>query len=321
MVEEKKKSALEKFVSTYFSNLGKLALVNLIFAVPACVAVAACYLICRYLVPQATTFILPLSIIFASPFFAGVVVLCRSILFDSDTDNLLKRFMSAVKENFKAFIIHGVITYVAVVGCYHGILIYNQLAKAMGFLYVMLIISVLLALFVLFFLYSIYMMSAFFDLGIKNVYKNGLLMTFGELKNNFLATFGMVGYLLVVSLPVMLFLALAYLWGPVPTAIVIAVYVIAAFVFLVPSGLTSIMVYVIYPDMKRVISGEARNTIEAMRKEEEIMAEIKAEESADDTIDISIEDLEKNADEYIFYKGKMMKKSALISKLKESEDV
>ena len=318
MTTDKKKSGFEKFISTYFSNLGKFTLVNLIFAVPFALAMGICFTLCKLLLPQATMIIMPLVLVLASPFYSGVVVSCKNIYFDETTFGIFKGFKDAVKENFKAYFLHGIVAYLAFVGCYHGIVIYNLLAKASWIFYIMLFVSVLVAVFLLFFLYAVPVMSAFFDLKLHDVYKNSALVTFGEIKNNFFATVGILAFTAVLSLPVMLFMLLSYVWGTDVTAIVTLVYAVLALLLMFPSGASSIILACLYPDMKRVISGEARANIEAIRKED---AENNAKDdySTATTEDIDTEAIMKSSGEYVFYNGKMVKKSVFLEELKESE--
>lgn len=317
MTTERKKSGIEKFISVYFSNLGKFIFVNLIFALPLAVAAVLSYLLCKFLLPYPTV-VFPLAVLFAAPFYPGVLVVTKKLCYGETDLNIFSEFITAVKSNFKAFILHGIVAYVAFVGCYHGIVIYKSLSAASPIFYVMFFVSILLAVFVLFFLYGLPMMSAFFDLKLKDVYKNSALMTFGELKANFMATVGIIVYALVLSLPVFIFGLLTYVWGAAVSVYVIIAYICLAVLLILPSGISLIIISSVYPDMKRVISGEAQKTIEAIRKEEEVKA---AEDSkATDFSDIDVSSLEKSSGEYVFYNGRMIKKSAVLDKLKESED-
>lgn len=318
MTTERKKMGIEKFISVYFSNLGKFILVNLIFALPFALAFGLCFILCKFLLPY-PTLVLPFTLVLAAPFYSGVVVVSKNIYYDEVSSGIITEFLSAVKENFKAYILHGIVAYVAFVGCYHGMVIYNTLTQLSPVFYVMLVVSVVLALFLLFFLFGLPMMSAFFDLKLKDVYKNSALMTFGEIKANFMAAAGVVVYLAVLTLPVMAFILLDFVWGEVMSLWAIFIYVALAMLLLVPSGVSAIITSTIYPDMKRVISGEAKKNLEVIRKEEE-EEKITEEESTPEFSDIDIEALNKSSGEYVFYNGKMIKKSVILEELKEREE-
>ena len=317
MTTERKKMGIEKFISTYFSNLSKFILINLIFALPFALAFGLCFLLCRFLLPY-PTLIMPLGVVLAAPFYSGVVVVSKNIYFDELDEGIFAQYIHAVKDNFKAFILHGIVAYIAIVGCYHGIVIYKTLSATSPVFYVMFFVSILLAVFLLFFLYGIPMMSAFFDLKLKDAYKNSLLMTFGELKANFFATVGIVAYLAIISLPIMLLGFLSFVAGEVVTAYIILGYVIIAVLLLVPSGVSAIITASVYPDMKRVITGEAKKNIEAIRKEDE-EEKIKEEKKEPEFSEIDMSALEKSSGEYVFYNGKMIKKSVIMEEIKERE--
>ena len=317
MTTERKKMGIEKFISTYFSNLSKFILTNLIFALPFALAFGLCFLLCRFLLPY-PTLIMPLGVVLAAPFYSGVVVVSKNIYFDELDEGIFAQYIRAVKDNFKAFILHGIVAYIAIVGCYHGIVIYKTLSATSPVFYVMFFVSILLAVFLLFFLYGIPMMSAFFDLKLKDAYKNSVLMTFGELKANFFATVGIVAYLAIISLPIMLLGFLSFVAGEVVTAYIILGYVIIAVLLLVPSGVSAIITASVYPDMKRVITGEAKKNIEAIRKEDE-EERIKEEKKEPEFSEIDMSALEKRSGEYVFYNGKMIKKSVIMEEIKERE--
>ena len=289
MTTERKKMGIEKFISVYFSNFRKFTLVNLIFALPFAVAFGLCFLLCKFLLPY-PTLVLPFTAILAAPFYSGVVVVCKNIYYGEISSGIFSEFLSAVKENFKAFILHGFVAFVAFVGCYHGMVIYNTLTQVSPVFYVMLIVSVLLAVFLLFLLFGLPMMSAFFDLKLKDVYKNSVLMTFGEIKANFMALIGVAAFLAVLSLPVMAFMLLSFVWGGTVTGYVTIAYIVLAMLLLVPSGVSTIVTASVYPDMKRVITGEAKKNIEAIRKEEE-EEKLKGESEASEFADIDMEAL------------------------------
>lgn len=317
MKTERKKMGIEKFISNYFSNLGQFVLLNLMFALPLALSFGLCFVVCKFLLPY-PTIILPFTLVLAAPFYSGVVVVSKNIYFDEVTFGIFSEYINAVKENFKAFIIHGIVAYFAVVGCYHGIVIYNSLTSVSPVFYAMLFLSGLLALFLLFFLYGVSMMSAFFDLKLKDVYRNSVLMAFGEIKVNFLATVGVLAFLAVVSLPLMFLGMLSLVWGDTISLYSIVGYSIVAVLLLVPASVCAIITACIYPDMKRVITGEAKKNIEAIRKEDE-EERIKEETKAPEFSDIDMAELEKSTGEYVFYNGKMIKKSYIMEELKERE--
>lgn len=321
MTTERKKTGIEIFISTYFSNFGKLLKVNAIFALPFAVAIGACCGL-SFLAPKAFTVIMPLVALLAAPFYSGVVMSCKNIYFGTLKLGVFKEFIKSVKGNFKAYILHGAVAYIAFVGCYHGIVIYYNLARSSWIFYIMLFVSVLLALFFLFFLYGLFMMSAFFDLKLKDVYKNSLLMTFGELKANLFATLGIAAYALVLFVPVgALSFFYALLSQELVTCLILG-YIAFAVIFLAPSGISTIVIAAVYPNMKRVITGEAQAALAASQSSED------EDEIYDDTAEgeyaampqVDVEALLKSSGDYVYYRGKMIKKSQFVAEIEKRKE-
>lgn len=316
MITDRKKTPFEKFFSAYFSKFGHFTLLNIIFAVPLAVSFGVCFLLCRFLLPQAAMVILPATLILAAPFYSGVVVVGKKLYYDEVMDGVFTEYISAVKENFLHFLLHGVVAYLTFEGAYYGISIYTYLAQASKIFYAMLVISVIVLLLLLFLLYGVSLMSAFFELKLKDVYKNSFLMTFGEIKANFIATLCVVAFLAILSIPLAFFFNLTSVWGEKTSLVVIYSYLGAIFAFLIPSAVSSFVTASLYPDLKRVITGEAKENIEAIRKEE---AQKEQEEAEPDYSAVDLSALEKSQGDYVFYNGKMIKKSTILNEIKEKE--
>ena len=102
--------------------------------------------------------------------------------------DLFKTFIEGIKNNWKRFLIHGVITYFAVIFSYFSIRLYSALISQpnadsffLVMIYVCLIISIIIAVAFLFIFFYVPSMTVTFDLSLKNIYKNSALMSFGEL--------------------------------------------------------------------------------------------------------------------------------------------
>ncbi|WP_440454090.1 DUF624 domain-containing protein, partial [Ruminococcus intestinalis] len=197
MAGKKAKFALTDFFNNLFNNFGKIVFTNLLFAVPLAVLVTAFYFLDSALKLNGY-FILMLSIIPLSPFFAGVTLVTSRLARGKENVDVFKTFIEAIKNNWKRFLIHGVITYFAVIFSYFSIRLYSALISQpnadsffLVMLYVCLIISIIIAVAFLFIFFYVPSMTVTFDLSLKNIYKNSALMSFGELKHNIIATFGL----------------------------------------------------------------------------------------------------------------------------------
>ena len=93
-----------------------------------------------------------LSIIPLSPFFAGVTLVTSRLARGKENVDVFKTFIEGIKNNWKRFLIHGVITYFAVIFSYFSIRLYSALISQpnadsffLVMLYVCLIISIIIA--------------------------------------------------------------------------------------------------------------------------------------------------------------------------------
>lgn len=322
MEDNRKKVGFELLLNNFKSSLGRMILVNIIFAVPLLISLVLVYYLCSLntqinLLP----ILMPLVFVLVSPFYAGVVVLCREYSQGIKPDNTLKTYFKAVKENWKGFLLGGVLLYVAVVVCFFSIFIYLSMAEAFWFFYVLLFFSVLIAVFFLFMFYGVFLMTASFDLKLKDVYKNSALMTFGEIKNNFFATICVAALLSIVFFPIIVLFNLA---GTIPVDLVeilIYVYFLVVLGLLIPAPCSMIISYFLYPNMRAIIAGDTivgENENAPAPDIKDVGQELK-NDSSDSQVDIESL-LSGDEEEYIFYKGKMIKRKTLAQILKESEE-
>ncbi len=314
MAKESKVKGFEILFKKLKKNYGKLLMVNLIFALPLGASIGIAYLI--NMLVHIDLLIYPLVLIFAAPFYSGVVVLSRDISEGDFKGGYLKRFIESFKENWLKFLISGIFLYIAFEICYLGIYLYIAMASKYGWIfYLPMTFSVLITLFFLFLFYGVFLMIPSFELKMRAVYKNSALSTFGELKNNFLATLCIVVYLLILCLP---FIIMSYLASVLPAPVVIAmltVYVILALVFLVPAPISMIISHYRYEDMLRVIAGVNTQVGETSEEKVEKVKEEVKEELESNAVDIE-KLLNGNDDDYVFYNGKMIKRG-LLRKLHE----
>ena len=128
MAGKKAKFALADFFGNLFSNFGKIIFTNLLFAVPLAVLVTAFYFLDNAL-KLGGYFILMLTIIPLSPFFAGVTLVTSRIARGEEELNVFATFVEGIKNNWKRFLFHGVITYFAVIFSYFSIKFYSSLVS------------------------------------------------------------------------------------------------------------------------------------------------------------------------------------------------
>lgn len=317
MYQERKKLGFELLISNLFSNLGRLVVANLIFAIPFLGSVAIMWCVYKFLLPS-FVLVIPFSLVLASPFYSGVVLLSREYSQNKSPRNVLKTYLKAVRDNGPRFICYGALLYVAILGCYFGVRVYITMAASYsGFFYVFLFFIFLIALFFLFFFYAVPLMTVSFELKLKDVLKNSALMTFGEFKNNFFSTIGLIIFLAIALFP---FLVIPYLVSVLSVErvkLLLVLYLGISFGMLIPAPCAMIISHYLYPNMRTVISGEGVPTFEPTSQRNSITSENKETTPTPE----EIAELSKgDGDEYIFYQGKMIKRKVLLKMLKEKEN-
>ncbi len=314
MSNEKSPVALTTFITSLFHNFPKLLLTNLLFAVPSAVFFGLFWFV-NTATGLNSNFILFLTAIPLFPFYAGVVQVTSHMVRGEKNVDVVHNFISGVKENFLRFLVHGAVFYAAMFFSYYSITMYASFGRFNGMFYILLAISIIVSIFFLFSFYYIPPMTVTFDISMKNIYKNSALMTFGEFKHNIIATFGLFVLFLID--------ATILLCCYVPIAVIIATIILA--LFLVPSIMSFIINSAVYKPMYKTIVGGDEKSKEIDKKIENRKNGIfdDNEETSQKNIAEGFSNIEvdENADgdEYIYYNGKMIKRSVLL-KIKNNEN-
>lgn len=311
MSSNKSSFALTEFFSGLFHNFPKLLLTNLYFAVPSAVCFGVFWLINSFFKIN-SNFVLFLTVIPLFPFYAGVVQVTSHIVRGDDDINVWGNYIAGVKENFVRFLIHGIILYAAILFSYFSIRMYVSLGTENGMFYMLLVISVLICIFFLFVFYYVPSMTVTFDISMKNIYKNSALMSFGELKHNIIATFGVIVLFLLCATVLMC----CYL----PAIIITVTFLLA--LFIVPSIMSYIINSAVYKPMYDMITGKDKRNSEIENKINDAKNNLSdsKNKSKNGSYDISTLEIDESgdSDEYIYYNGKMIKRGVLL-RMKDNE--
>lgn len=324
---EKTKVALIDFFNNLFGNFGKLMFTNLIFAAPFAVFFAIFYFI-NVVTGLNANFILFLTVIPLFPFFAGVTLITAKMVRKEENIDVFSTFVRGVKDNFRRFLIHGVILYFALIFSYYSISFYSSFisqiraSSADGgailvFMYVFLIISILIMVAFLFIFYYVPSMTVTFDISFKNIYKNSALMSFGEFKNNIIATLGLFIFALLCA-TVLLFA------GSFNSSLVLIIVTAIVFLFFVPSIASFIINSAVYAGMYSMITSKNKK-LESIDKKIERRKQGNFFDYDEDEPNLNEEFLDldidesKDGDEYIFYNGKMVKRSVILKMKQEQQ--
>lgn len=290
---EKQKMGIARFFTGYLKNLHKILLTNILFAVPLAGFTALFFWLNSLLHPL-FDMVLFLAVIFVYPFFAGVTAVTRNIAREDEDVRVIKTYFSAIRDNLKYFIVHGVVLYFAIFFSYASLTYYWKMAQSNSVFLGVFIVTAIIVLAAVFVFYSVPVMTVTFDLSLKDIYKNSFLMSFGELKNNLLASLGL--FLLA------LFCATIFITVPSFTILLITMAVLALLV--IPATASFIINFYIFKDMMTMIGEEAEpsDTDDVISPSESVK------------LDFSSLDLDekKDGEEYLFFNGKMIKRKVLI---------
>ena len=305
---ERKKLKFEILIEKYFTNFSKIILTNLLFAVPSLALICAFYFLSKAIfsgvvyVPFVLICIFPIY-----PFYAGVVKVVRNLVRGDEAFSVVQTFISGIKENFKPFLLHGFLICAASIISFLSINLYINLLSQSWIFGALLFFSIIVTMFLFFTSLYLPLMTATFDLPLRYIYKNSFLMSYGEIKNNFFASFALIVFFGIIM--TVMFIPGNSIW--------LKIIVAALWALLIPTTYTFINAFFIYDGMFKMVSGEGHDRFEKDKTPERKKSEPPVVNDDDfSTIDVS---KLKDTDDYIFFNGKMMKQSAVLKMVREKE--
>lgn len=301
MEETRKRMKFEVLIERYFSNFGRIILTNLIFFVPLLVLIGVMFLLQSVVQGVAFTVLSSLLAIVLFPFYSGLVLVCRNLARGDEEVKVFSSFIKGVKENFKKFLLYGAIVSLVIILSYFSISVYSKLLSSSWMFYALLIVCILIALAALFAFFYIPVMTVTFDLSVKNILKNSFLMSFGEIKNNFFALIALA-IVLAISFTIVAFSS---------NAVVLIVLTLLLLALLLPASCQFVVSFFVYDDMYASIAQRDEKSELLDKAIIEAKNMVAQTQVVEDYSDVDISSL-KDTDEYVFYKGKMMKQSVLL---------
>ena len=297
-----------------FRNLPRLMLTNLLFAVPLAAFFALFWLLGSLLPPDGLLqgLVRLLAVIPVFPFYAGVVKITAKMATGEEKTPVFSNFFSAVKENFARFLVHGAVFYCAVVFSYVSFNLYLKLLSSSMIFVLPLVITVIIMLVFLFMFFYIPAMTVTFDIPMKYIYKNSFLMSYGELKHNFIGLFGLF-LLTVVSTSLLI-----ACYGSRVAVVIMTVLLVT---LLVPAVASFIIHAAVYERMYTMITDKAAQLdavnakIDAKKQQQHAQSR---EELMDAVRDFEIDEAVPD-DEYVYFNGKMVKNGVMKKLKREAE--
>ena len=223
------------------------------------------------------------------PFFAGLVMTVRKIGIEKKDVPVAKTFFGTVKENFKVFLLHGVVTY-AIIACsifafmYYFSLLGSSLAYGS-----MLTVYVLFSLILTSMMFYVPIMSVTYELKISDIYKNSFILVFGNILKNILAML----FFIAVSLGFILWIAAAE-----GAMLVIAITVAVLFYPLIATYGVNVIIAKGLQEYVGSFTGKDLLVDKEFEEKVEKIVEQQAVERAD------------SSNDYVFVNGKMIKRES-----------
>lgn len=290
---DKNNYKLSNFFISFFDNFGKMFITNLLFNIPLIIFGGIVILI-SYLMGYINIFIVFLLIPIMSPFFAGLTYVCKKLTIKQKIQPA-KDFFKGVKENFKYFIVNGLIFYVVAVGLWITFNFYRDNLEQ-PIIIAALVFSIIFGLYFLFMEFLIPTMSVSVELKFIQILKNAVVLTLAGFINN-LKT--LISFMLVFSV---IFTMFQLLGNPIINVIIIGLLVI----ILLPVFCTYIVTFNSYQTIEKYV-------INPYIKEH--IAEKQQEQKENAVAEIDIDELSElaqgNPDEFVFLNGRMLKRSAI----------
>ncbi|MCH5296654.1 MAG: DUF624 domain-containing protein [Ruminococcus sp.] len=279
------KSFKQSAFSRFFTRFPKLLLAGLMYSISLAVFTGIFFLISR-LTGFNNVIIWGLGIIPSTPFLAGLVMVIRKYAIEKLDVPIIRTFFTAVKENLKTFILHGVITYVIVACSFFAILYYYTLSTDDPVFGSVLTLYLLFTALLLVMMFYVPIMTITYELRTWDIYKNSFLLIFGKILRNLIA------FIAVIIVTGMALLALIFSDGAmfwITTGIIVILYPLI-FCYIVNSIIAKGLQESVGPFVG--INSDIELTEADMEHEKEIVA------NTDSTSD------------YIFVNGKMVKNTA-----------
>ena len=219
--EEVEKSSSSSYITTFTRRFGKFVQLNLAFMIPTalilflCVAVyfAPYYLGMQYF-PMVKfgsaelnlydTYVTYLPLILLSIPYSGAMVVARRLA-NGDYAFVWNEFAKGVKENWKPFLINGVVCYVFYVMASFAFMFYLSSVKDNWLFYIPLVFVVIVAVVFIMTQFYVPVMIVSVNIKLRHVYKNSLILcAAGILKNIlFIVIAGIIIAFYIMFVPIM----------------------------------------------------------------------------------------------------------------------
>ncbi len=311
--EEPPKAAPIRFFQIFFRKFSKLVQANLIFLLPT-LAVAA-MMFALYLFPTHfilnvpvgdvalrldiwALYVMPLPVILLFPFMAGLTFIARNFSREEHAF-IWSDFWDAVKNNWKYFLLDGIVTYLAYFLLSFSMIYYYNAAATETLFFVPFWLCVVISLFYLFAQYYLPVIFITFDLKFGQAFKNALIFTLAGFGRNLLITLilGVLVFVIIGVIPIM----------PLTVTLLLLLFGLIFFSFS-----AFLINFTIYPVIDRyMIKPYERQMEEEKYGVPEAEKDPIEKEYADLFTQAPEEEGEEDGEKYVYVNGKLVKQSSL----------
>lgn len=317
--DEPQKAAPIRFFEILFRKFSKLVQLNLIFVLPTIVAVVL--MVCLYFSPVHfvlqlpsvqldiwSLYVMPLPLILLSPFTAGLTIVTRNFSREEHAF-VWSDFWEAVKNNWKYFLLNGVIVYAVYVVISFSLIYYYNSAIQNSLLYVPFGLCIVFSVVFLFAQYYLPVMFVTFDLKFGQIYRNAFIFVFVGFGRNFLITLILAALVIAILLiPIM------------PLTVMIFLLLVVCLLF---SFISYLINFTIYPIIDQYLIQPYNRKLEEEKygkPEEESVEKDPVEEKFPALFQNDPEEDDGEDDKYVYINGKLVKKSELKPQEKDQLD-
>ncbi len=299
-----KKLTLKDFFWSFWGNIKALQLINLLFLIPAAVFGGAVFGV-SWFTGSVNVFVCTLLIPLLMPFMVGMAYAFKNMIYGK-CEHPVRDYFKGIKENWKQSFFYGLFMYVIVGGLWLSFSMYRERLAEGSWVWLLFIMSVILAVIVLFMSFHIPVMIVTLRLRLTDIYKNALIFVFAGIGGNLktLLSFMLGGS--VLGMIALTTISIA------PVAGIIIAVVLFLWIGFVLCGY--IISFNAYPTTKRL-------AIDAYNDKNESS---KSKEPTDPYESLSYEDLkpflEGDPNEYVYVNGRMMKRLTVQTLAKKLHD-
>jgi uncharacterized membrane protein YesL len=273
----------KKRIVLFFEILGRkffpLIRCNLLFLIPVILVGIMIFFIGM---TGVNLYIACLPFVLLAPFLGGLTYITRNYAREEHAF-ILSDFLDTAKSNWKQLLIHGAITYLFVVAMNIAIKFYAFQAASQPVFYILFGLCLIASAVFLFMQYYITLMIITFELNLRAIYRNALILAFAGFKQNIL-----------VTLVLILFFAFLFLLNSLH--IIAMLVAILLCVILLFSFLSFLINFAVYPVVERYLIQPYYTNVQQGDESGETETNLEAEP-------------ERRESEYIYENGRLIKKS------------